>query len=223
VSAGLHNEQSQLFRGVHVVGVRLGADAEPPQQRVRRAVQQADRGRHDLREDHQRDHQIATHGLGLHECDRLRGQLAEHDVQEGDDDERGGGACHRVHGRRWRSDAERGERPVHESRERGLADPAQAERRERDPELRGRDVAVQVLHGGLGRLRETVALARHLIDSAAPRAHQRELGGNEKRVRNDQEDYQSQAPGVRAEAQMFSCLHSETTSLRDRPDRSRMP
>ena len=165
----------------------------------------------------------ATHPLGLHERDCLRRQLAEHDVQERDDDERGRGACDRVHGRRRRPDPERTERLIHEPGERWLADPAQAEGRERDTELRGGDVAVQVFHGGLRRLREPIALARHLVDSAAPRAHERELGGNEKGVGQRRGGLRPQAPRVRAQAQMFSRLHSETTSLRDRPDRSRMP
>jgi hypothetical protein len=124
VCAGLHNEKPELLRRMHVMRVRLRADAETAQQHIRRTVQHVDRRCHHPREHDERHDQVPAHALGFDERDGLWRELAQDDVQEGDDDERGRGASDRVDGGGRRLDAEQAEESVHEARQRRLADPA---------------------------------------------------------------------------------------------------
>jgi hypothetical protein len=105
-------------------------------------------------------------------------------------------------------DPERAEQTVDETRQRRLTEPAKAERREGDPELRCRDVAVEVRQRLLDRPTLSIALRRHLVDLASARADQRELGGDEEGVSEDEQDDPAQATEDAAERQLV--VHFET-------------
>jgi len=111
--------------------------------------------------------------------------LAEHDVQERHDGHRDGGrhaaAREEVEQRRQRRE------PVAEQVRDGVfGHVAEQDRRDRDAELRGRQLAVQILEGRLDRAGLAVATAHHRLDAGAPRGHEGELGRDEERVREHQ-------------------------------------
>jgi hypothetical protein len=119
-----------------------GIDAEGAEQAVGRAVQQRNGHRHDPGEPDQRCRQPGADDFGIQEGDGFRDQLAQDDVEDGDDDEsdrRG----HPVSG----DDAERSRQPgegsADEARQGGLTDPPQAQGGECDAQLSGGDVAVE--------------------------------------------------------------------------------
>ena len=86
--------------------------------------------------------------LGAPESEALRRELANHDVETGDrgESDADGDAVRRR--RRKLADKKR-ERRLEEMRQGEFADPAQCERRQRDAELRGGNVRVQVPDDGL--------------------------------------------------------------------------
>ena len=183
----LLDEHPDLLGRVQPLVLAGGRDAHAPEEPVGGAVEERDRPRHDPGEAHQRRGHPAAHRLGIEQRQRLRHQLAEDDVQHGDDDERDR--------RRYAVRGERGERvrqPVEgaldQAGERRLADPAEAQRGERDPELRGGDVAVERLYGASCQPSFAIPRAGELVEPRAPRADQGELGRHEEGVREDQDD-----------------------------------
>ena len=79
------------------------------------------------------------------------------------------------------------ERWLDDSRERRLADPAQAEAGHRDAELRGGDVAVGVAERAPDDARRGAALGDELIDPRPAHGDERELGRHEEAVRQHQQ------------------------------------
>ena len=131
--------------------------------------------------------------LGILERDRLRGQLAEDDVQRGDDAET-----------RWRRRACGGSRrksaPASTSNngssidaERRLADPSETEARHRDAELCGRDVLVGILERAPDRPGHPAAFGQQLVDAGLAHRDNRELGRHEKTVGENQCQHCEQA------------------------------
>ena len=74
-----------------------------------------------------------------------------------------------------------------------FGDVAEENRGDGDAELRGGELAVQVLEGLLHRSRLAVAAPDHGFDPGAARGYQGELRGDEKRVRRDQDDHSEEA------------------------------
>ena len=72
--------------------------------------------------------------------------------------------------------------------QRRLADPAQAQRGERDAELGGGDVAAERLYRAAREPSFAIPRPRQLIQPGAPRADQGELGRHEEGVREHQDD-----------------------------------
>ncbi len=135
----------------------------------------------------QRPRDPARRALGVGDRQHLRHLLADADVQRGDEGE----------GDRQR---ERGGDPVREAaeerldqlRERGLAEEADADRGDRDPDLAGGERfvdLVELLDHGLG---PGFAFRGELFDFAAAAAHQRELGGDEEAVDGDQQQQEDE-------------------------------
>ena len=160
------------------VGLVLGARrllAERAQHELGRALQQPDqRPKHEEEAAHRR-RDGERRPLGMAERDPLRHELADHDVEEGDDQQR--------------EDRRRANVAMHrleEVREHRLAEGADRQRGERDAELHRRDelrrVAVILQHGA----RAAVALALELADARAPRRDEAVLGRHEERVQQDQ-------------------------------------
>ncbi len=122
-----------------------------------------------------------------------RRQLAEHDVQIRDDGQRD---------RRADADAHReldGERQLGEliartrRRARLSASAPSAEARERDAELACREHPREISGGAEGEARLPVAGARHRLEPRPSRADQRELGGDEEAVEEQENDDGDQA------------------------------
>src|SRR5690606_35966077 len=80
-------------------------------------------------------------------------------------------------------------------------DPAQAQRSERDAELGPRDVVVEVADRLARDARTAAPLLRERIDAGPPRADQRELGGDEECVGQDQNEGERQTPDNALEGQ----------------------
>src|SRR5688572_791642 len=172
---------------------RRRTDPEQPEENVRGAVEQPYHRRHHAGESLQGRCDDLAHRLRFDESQRLRSELAEDDVQESDDEERHTDCRGGVRTRRRCGETEDAEQPVDQYSESGLANPAEREGCDRDPELRSRDVAVQMLEGALDILRGAIACGSHLVDAAAANRNQGELGRDEKGVEADQEENYPQA------------------------------
>ena len=84
--------------------------------------------------------------------------------------------------------AEPGEGAFDQVRERGLADPAEAERREGDPELSAGNRPIEVVVRLPDLEGQAVALLDELVDPGLPHGDQRELRGDEEPVREDEDE-----------------------------------
>jgi hypothetical protein len=89
--------------------------------------------------------------------------------------------CHRV------ADFEAREQRLDQVMERGLADPSQCERGQRDAELRRRQIRVEMADEPFGHLRADASGLRELSDLRRPHFDDRELGRDEKTVRKHEE------------------------------------
>jgi hypothetical protein len=72
--------------------------------------------------------------------------------------------------------------------DRGLTEEADAQRRERDAELAGRQVAAHVVHDLRREGGAALALFGLLLQVGRPRAHEGELGRHEEPVEQDEHD-----------------------------------
>jgi hypothetical protein len=137
---------------------------DEPEGRVADRVERRDRPAEDEIEQLERPGDPQGGHLGVLEGDALRSQLAGHDVEARDHEERD---PHRDRVRRRRGPApdEPPDRRLEEMREGGLPDPAQGERGHGDPELARGDVGVQVHHHLVGQTRPSVPLARELLQA----------------------------------------------------------
>ena len=95
-----------------------------------------------------------------------------------------------------RGDLRRQERgaPAEQRGERRLADPSEAEAGHRDAELRGGDVAVRIGDRAADRVRAPMAFSDELVDARLADRHDREFGGDEEPVGEDQRQEPDQAP-----------------------------
>jgi len=105
---------------------------EPLQHDLRRALQEPDERAHDDEERAHRRGDDQRRAFGVAKCDPLRHELADHHVQERQDEVR---EEHGEHGR---------QEVVEEMRERLLAEGTDTERSQRDSELHGRDEARRI-------------------------------------------------------------------------------
>ena len=176
-----------LLRRVQPVVLAGALDAEEAQDAVGGAVEDPDRQRHHPGERHQRCRDPAAHFFGVEEGERLGHQLAQDDVQDGDDGERDRDGQRRGSrswpwwaGASWNAALD----DVGQGR---FAHPAQAQGGQGDPELGGRDVPVERLNRAAGKPSFAVAGPAHLVQPRAARAHQGELRRDEERVGEHEE------------------------------------
>ena len=184
VAARAHDEP-QLLGAEVLVGLDAAVDAEQGGDGPAALVEQPDRRAEDGAEEPQRADDQQGDALGVLQRDALRRQLARDDVQRGDHDEgddHGGGVR-----------ADRAEGGVEQAGERGLADPAEREAGEGDPELAGGDVAVEVADAVVDVARAGRPLGEELLDARAPHGDERELGRDEEAVEQDEEEDGEQA------------------------------
>jgi hypothetical protein len=180
---GLGDERAHLLGAGPLLEARLGLDAERAQHGVGRLVEEVDERPHEPVEDVQRPRDALGDGLGVDDRVDLRHLLADRDVPRRDEHVRD-------------RDRDRGRDGVRETLEGrldelgdgGLAEEADAQRGERDPELAGREVLAELVELAHDERRAPVALLGHVLDARAARAHEGELRGDEEAVREDQDD-----------------------------------
>ena len=177
------DQQPQLLRR-GLLGDRVRVDAEEhADDPVGRPVGGEDQRVQGGAEELQRPGDFQQHGLGAGDRQHLRRLLAEDHVQEGDEGE---GDRDRDRNRRGVSE-EVAEQRLEQLRQRRLAEEADAQRGERDPDLTGGDVLVDVvdqLEPVTGRADPFVA---QLLEPGAARADDRELGRDEEAVDRNQQ------------------------------------
>ena len=176
------DDQAELL-GRGFVGV-LGVDPQHPlDQQDRRDVGGDDQRAQDAAEEDQRPGDPDQRLLGQADRDHLRRLLAEDHLEEGDDDE-GEGDRQR---QRDRVGGEAAEDRFEQMGERGLAEEADAERGDRDPDLAGGDELVDPVELFERPRRPAHALVAHLLEPRPARAHDGELGGDEEAVDRNQQ------------------------------------
>jgi hypothetical protein len=185
----LGQDRACLLLGV-VAFPLVRADSERREQHARRAVEQLhERIEHAIEHAHrQRDGERDRLGArDRHDLGRL---LADHDVEHGDEHER------RADRDRMRSACgprpERGEPRPDQAGEGGLADPSQRQRRERDTDLAGGEVGVELRQHLLGRDCRGPALLGELAHAPGPHLDESEFGGDEEAVDQDEQDRERQ-------------------------------
>ena len=153
-----------------------GLDAQEPEHGVRRDLQQPHERVRDAAEEVERDREHDRERLGPLQRDRLRDELAEHDGEVGEDREGDEEADRRRE--RW----------LHQVRDQRLADGAEEDREDRDPELDGRDEPHGLVHQPKRRSRAPAAARRALLQPRPPRRDERVLGRHEERVPQHEEE-----------------------------------
>ena len=197
---GLVNEQLDLLAGVHLVLVGRVV-AEQAHDSVGDAVEDD----HDWVGDAV-EHAQGTGGvqgvlLGGEDGEGLRDELADHYVQGGHDEEAHGHADG-VHRRLGEAPGQK--RCFQNGGDGRLAQPADGQRCQRDAELAGRQVGVDVrgyVAGGLG---AAALLGDGHVNLALAHAHQREFRDDEERVHQQEEHHEQQA---------YSGLHTDQSSF----------
>jgi hypothetical protein len=158
----------------------------------------------------QRERDQKRHLLGQLERSGFRRQLAKDDVKEGDD-RKGNGERDRMQHRARRDEgkpghlAYPGQRRLDEVRDGRLTYPTKPERRERDAQLRRRDIGVQIVeHVGqaAGRF---AAGSRHGLDPRFADGDERELRSDKKAVGKNEKDDQEKLEGGFAERGRLCC------------------
>ena len=118
---------------------------------------------------------------------RLRGLLAQDDVEGGDDRKRDDDRNRMRADRREGVAGKPSEQRFDERGQGGLPDPPEAEGCHRDAELRGSDVGVDVFEPALDGLGQGVALLDELVDPGSADRDESELAGYEEAVRSHEE------------------------------------
>ena len=154
------------------------------------AVEQDHDGVGDLVERHKRASREQRIALGGEDGERLGNQLAHHHVQRGHDEVADG---HGHHADQGLGQVQHLEQRTDKSGERGLAQPAQSQRRQRDAQLTGGQVLVDVLGNVHGAFRTLLALLDGQLELGFSNAHQSEFGDNEKRVHGQEQGNKNQA------------------------------
>ena len=189
--------QSRFTSGWDASALRAGSVAETfascrslalpgnAQDGVGTGVEHEDRRVHQPVEGVQRRGRPQRQQLGLADRPGLGRQLADDDVQVGNDEERReeGDAVHQCR----RLDAEAGQHGFEQVGEGRLADPAKPQRGQGDAQLAGREVGIHlVVHGA----QDVPAPAMRLgqgIDLGRAQTHDGELRGDEERTERDQQ------------------------------------
>ena len=164
----------------------VGAHAHAAQDDLRGLFEDEEQRLEDDVDDLQQVRRAERHLLGALDGDELRNELAEEHVPEGQHRERDDhDDVVQVLARLAAEDEERGAIDLHLHR--GLADPAETEARERDPELRDRQVAIEARDDAASPL-DAGILARRLLRVRERRADldERKLSRDEEAVQNDE-------------------------------------
>lgn len=195
VATQAENSQLQLRGAVRVGALGGWRDAEGAQQEARGAVENKnERIKKDVK-DVQRPGREQRHALGLMDRQRLGHELTGDRMKEGDGEEgqRCSDAMHHARALGHGAEEER-EEPPHQRRQRRLAEPAERDRSQGHPELVGREVGIQVTGDAQGRLGTGVPLFGQPFQASRAHLHDGELGRDEKRVCEQQEETGPESP-----------------------------
>ncbi len=187
----LHQHPDFLGR-VDPLGRTGRPDSHQPEDLVGQPVEQPDGPRHEPGKPEQRSHHQRTGPLGIEEGHRLGSQFAQHDMQHGDDGERHRD-CHSMQGGGVDLNRQTAEQRLDQVGQGRLPDPPQSQGGQGDPQLGGRDIAVERLNGLEGQSSFSVAGSGHLLEPGPPGADQGELGRNEEGVGEDQRQNRQEA------------------------------
>ena len=185
LAVALLHEQAYLFLGVGVVALRSRVEAHAVCHPVGYVVEQPDERVHDAVEDEHRQGHAQHDLLDVLDGHRLRRQFAEHDVQARDDGE-GERQCNRVADDIIESDGVRDRQD--QRRDGRFADPAEAERGERDAELCHGKRCVKVVGQLLGVLRLTAALLDERLETRGAYLDAGKLCRDKEAVHRDEEE-----------------------------------
>jgi len=170
--------------------------ADEPQQPVRKTIDHVDEGAEDPREDSQRRSRGQRHSLGATERPHLRSLLAHRHVERRDHGEGDSDRDDRHPARVGRNVESHGfGRGDQQDGYGGLAQRAEDQARERDAELAGRQIAIQVAEDVSNGRRCATAVPLQLGDSGLAHLDQRELGRDEEAVQRDEEEGCAESPG----------------------------
>ena len=173
-------------------------DADQLEQAVGGVIEHPDRRVGELEEEEEGKGDQQRRPLGLADGDRLRGQLAEHDVQEGDDQE-GEPQAHRMD--EVGIGGQRGDQRPDQPGERRLADPAETQARERDSQLGRGEVGVEMARHVPRQPGAADPVGDVRLELGRPDADQGELGGHEEAVEDHQDEPEGHPPaGMGSEA-----------------------
>ena len=187
----LVDQQLDLLAGVHVMLIG-GVVAGEAHDGIGDAVEQQHDGEGDAVEPDQRRGRAQRPALGGEDGERFGDELADDDVQRRHDevaDRHADGDDGRL------GQAEHREQGLEQLGDGGLAQPAQRQRRQRDAQLAGGQVSVDVLgdlHGVLG---ARLAFVDRKLELRFADADQRELRDDEERVHDEEHDDKTEANG----------------------------
>jgi hypothetical protein len=190
-------DRAELLLGVRDLDLAGGLDPDEAQDRPRGAVHERERDGEDPVEDPQRARDEQRRPFGVLDGDGLERELADDDVDAADQQERGGGRGPVRGG--GRHEAAGREHALEDAGERGLADPAERQARQRDAELRRRQVVVEPADDVQCLLRLRRELAPRLDELLEPRRahlHERELGQHEEAVQHHEGERGEDPGGV---------------------------
>ena len=149
-------------------------DPDRPLRELAGPLQEPDQGLEDEEEDANRSRHAERNAFRVAQRETLRHELADDDVQEGDDQE---GEQHGDH---------RGEPCGEQVREHLLADGADRQRCQCDPELHRGDEMRRIARDASHRTCRPAALGRELLETRAAHGHQRVFGRDEEAVQENE-------------------------------------
>ena len=173
---GLGQDVAELLLGVPGKTCRRRLDAEHPRHRRGRAVEHPHEGMRDDPEEPQRPGQDDRGRLPALERDRLRHELAEHDAQVRQDQER-------------EHERDPARQEAEEARDERLGERTEQDPEHGDPHLDGRDVPNGLVHEPERDLRALAPAGGAFLEPRATRGHDRVLGRDEERVPQHEEEH----------------------------------
>lgn len=129
--------------------------------------------------------------LGSFKGQRLGGQLPQHDMKKGDDGEGDGESD----GVQYRFGDTASERDFEQVRDDRFSEPAQSQRGQRNAELRGRDIGVEIVYQTEQTFSSPVACISESCDTRAAHSDKGELGGDKKPVGKDEKENEKDIEG----------------------------
>ena len=174
---------------------RTGAQAEESQHKVAETIEGDDCRPEEEQKQPDRSNDPKRRSLAVLQRQALRRQLAENDMQGGDDDE-GDRDRERVRTGDGEPFRQAAQRRFDQVSKRWFSDPAERQRADRDAKLGRCKIGVEVVNGALERGSIGPAGVDKFRDPAATDRNKRELSRNEEAVRDDKNEYSEDADKI---------------------------